>query len=114
MSESKTAVKPIRGYFLKPDEVAKKLNVCLKTVHNLATSNEIPPHRVRTSLRFDSADVDDYMFFSKFSRRVSNLSISRIEKEEILARFEDQVMQALAYVEKIINESCRKEAPMKK
>lgn len=104
----KELTKPVRGELLTPKEVAQRLRTCLKTVYNMAASGEIPPHRVRTNIRFDSADVDDYLFLSKFCRRPGNPGISVIEKEEILARFEDQVTHSRAYVEKIINESCRK------
>lgn len=105
-------VKPIRGEVLKPKDVAERLKVSLKTVYNLAALDEIPSHRVRTGVRFDSADVDDYLFFSKFNRRGTNLSMSKIEKQEILARFDDQVLHARAYVEKIINEAGKKGGAM--
>ena len=97
--------KPIRGELLTPKETAQRLRVGLKTVYNMATGNEIPPHYVRSCIRFDSADVDDYLFFSKFNGR--KLILSNLDKKQLLERFQDQVAHAQQYVEKIINETRR-------
>jgi len=60
--------KVIRGELLTPQEVAKFLRVSPGTVQYMVSNYEIPVHRIRGSLRFDSADVDDYLFFSKLGR----------------------------------------------
>jgi len=100
-----TIPSPIRGELMTPQEVAKKLRVGIHTVYNMATNGELPAHRIRCSLRFDSADVDDYLFFSKFN--YSNFKLSAIDKEQILNRFEDQVAHSRRYVEDFINKSRR-------
>ena len=72
--------KPIRGELMTPTEVAKKFRVGLSTVYAMVTKYELPAHRIRGSLRFDSADVDDYLFFSKFSG--GYIKLSAIDKEQ--------------------------------
>jgi hypothetical protein len=65
--------------------------------------HEIPVYHIRSSLRFDSADVDDYLFFSKFYH--SNLKLSAIDKEQLVNRFEDQRYHLRRYIQKFIGET---------
>jgi len=92
---------PIRGEFMTPKEVAKKLSICLQTVYEMITNNELPCHRIRCSIRFDSADVDDYIFFSK--HHSGNLRLSDVDKEQIKNRFEDQLAHTRNYIDRFIN-----------
>ena len=92
--------KPIRGELMTPAEVAKKFRVGLSTVYHMTTYGELPAHRIRSSLRFDSADVDDYLFFSKFSG--GYIKLSAIDKEQLVNRFEDQIYHLRKYVESFI------------
>ena len=96
-----TIPSPIRGELMTPHEVAKKLRVSINTIYNMTTNGELPAHRIRYSLRFDSADVDDYLFFSKFN--YSGKKLSAIDKEQIMNRFEDQMAHLRCYIEKFIN-----------
>ena len=93
----------IRGELLKPQEVAKFLKVSVNTVYHMVTYSEIPAHYIRGSIRFDSADVDDYLFFSKFSG--GYLKLSNVDKEHILNRIEDQIYHLRKYIERFINKS---------
>jgi len=95
---------PIRGELMTPQEVAKKLRVSIHTIYHMTTNGELPAHRIRCSLRFDSADVDDYLFFSKFNYSGFKL-LSAIDKEQIMNRFEDQMAHLRRYIEKFINKS---------
>jgi excisionase family DNA binding protein len=107
--------KPIRGNCLmKPGDVAKKLAISVKTVYLMAADNELPPHRIRSCLRFDSADVDDYLFFSKY--RQDNLHLTPSDKEELFNRVNDQIEQAKDFIQKLLDyiPSAKKEAAMKK
>jgi excisionase family DNA binding protein len=107
VSESKATAQavraPIRGErLMTPDEVAEKLRISTKTVYAMVTSNELPPHKIRGSLRFDSADIDDYIFFSKFWRGNSRLKSS--DAEELFERVNSQIEQAKDYVKKLVEE----------
>jgi excisionase family DNA binding protein len=106
--------KPIRGdRLMKPDEVAEALRVSVKTVYLLVAKNELPPHKIGCSLRFDSADVDDYIFFSKYRR--DNFHLTPSDKEELFERIDAQIDQAKFYMEKILGDkTTKKEARMKK
>jgi excisionase family DNA binding protein len=96
--------KPIRGdCLMKAEDVAKKLNVSLKTVYLMATDNELPPHRIRSCLRFDSADVDDYLFFSKYRR--DNFHLTPSDKEELFARVNAQIEQAKDFIQKLLDDN---------
>ena len=96
-----TQSKVIRGEILKPQEVAKFLKVSVHTVYNMATNFEIPAHHIRCSLRFDSADIDDYLFFSKYCN--GYLKLSNIDKEQILNRIDNQIYFLQKYIERFIN-----------
>ena len=93
--------KAIRGELFTPKEVAKFLKVSLSTVHCMVANFELPAHRIRGSLRFDSADIDDYLFFSKFSG--GYLKLSEIDKEQLRNRIEDQIFHLRKYIEKFID-----------
>jgi len=109
MKESKAVVeKAVRGDLLKPAEAAERLRVSFKTVYSMYVKNELPGHRIRSCLRFDSADIDDYLFFSKFSG--VNFKLSAIDKEQIIARIEAQEAFTRSYLEKFIEP---RRAPMK-
>jgi excisionase family DNA binding protein len=98
---------PIRGEALMlPSEVAKKFRVSINTVYAMAAKNEIPSHKIRCSLRFDPADVDDYLFFSKFSR--TNFYILPKDIQEIKERVYDQVDHAISFVEKLAERKTKK------
>ena len=99
----------IRGELLTPSEVSKKFRVGLSTIYQMTANGELPAHHIRSSLRFDSADVDDYLFFSKFHG--GYLKLSTTDKKLILDRFDDEVANAKRYVENLINGSRRQ--PMK-
>jgi excisionase family DNA binding protein len=115
MSRNETTlqeIRPIRGErLLTPEEVAEKLNVSVKTVYTMANDNELPPHRIRSLLRFDEADVFDYVFFSKFRR--DNIHCKPSDIKELYERFNDQIEYSKEYVTKFINENV-KGADMKK
>jgi excisionase family DNA binding protein len=101
MSASQEA-KPIRGdCLMRPGDVAKKLNVSVKTVYLMAADNELPPHRIRSCLRFDSADVDDYLFFSKYRR--DNFRLTPSDKKELFERVNAQIEQAKDFIQKLLD-----------
>ena len=113
MSTTKTVPqeeKPVRGELLTPDEVANLFRLSPKTIYVMAANGELPVHRVSSSLRFDSADVDDYLFYSKFNG--GNLKLSSIDEEKLMTRVEDQLAHTRHYVEKIIKDT-RRVKPMK-
>ena len=88
---------PVRGEILLPEEVAKRLRVSLKTVYTMATKGELPTRHVRSMLRFDSMDVDDYLFFSKFHS--GYLKLSEVDKKQIIERLEEQIHHTKNYLE---------------
>ena len=110
MKESK-AERPLRGVILLPDEVAERLRVSQKTVYNMAADGDIPSLHVRSLLRFDSADIDDYLFFAKFHDGL--LKLSSIDQKEIISRLEEQVEHTKRYLEKYFSKPKPKEAAMK-
>ena len=104
MRESKVTAgeKPFRGELFTMNEAAKYLRMgkstfyeCVKKGYIVTFNPPIGPQTV------DSADLDDYLFFSRFSD--NKIIINQIEKEKILARFNEQVLHALAYIEKFID-----------
>lgn len=104
--------KPLRGELLIPEEVAQKLRMGMKSVYAMAANGEIPAHRIRCSLRFDSADVDDYIFFSKDYTGIRNLRLSDITVRDITERAYSQIDHTLNYIKKFAAQ--KKEVPMKK
>jgi excisionase family DNA binding protein len=105
-------VPPLRGDLMTPDEVAEKLRMSVKSVYAMAANNEITPHKIRCSLRFDSADVDDYIFFSKYNTGIGNLRLSSITAHDIAERVYSEVDHAMNYINKFVPQA--KEAAMKK
>jgi excisionase family DNA binding protein len=105
---------PLRGErLMTPQEVAGRLRVSVKTVYNMAAESEIPPHRIRGSLRFDAADIDDYIFFSKF--RGGDIRYSPSDIKGVFERVNDQIEQAKRYMETFLaSKSSKKEVAMKK
>jgi excisionase family DNA binding protein len=91
---------PVRGELMTPDEVAEKLRVSPKTVYAMAANNEIAPHHIRSCVRLDSADVDDYIFFSKFMR--ASIKPTPSEIESVVGRLEDQIDHAKRYIDQFI------------
>lgn len=106
ISKAVSTEKPVRGELIKLGDAAKRLNVSPKTAYVMINEGDIPAHRIRTCLRVDSADVDDYIFFSKFNHR--QLKLTTIDKQQIINRFEEQLAHSRSYVEKFINESRRR------
>jgi excisionase family DNA binding protein len=94
------------GALMLPREVAEKLRVSVNTVYAMAANLEIPSHKIRCSLRFDPADIDDYLFFSKFSR--NNFYILPKDIQEIKERVYDQVDHAISFVEKLAARKIKK------
>ena len=47
--------------FLTPHELAAILNVSRTTVYRLIETRSIPFHRINHSIRFSTADVDEYL-----------------------------------------------------
>jgi excisionase family DNA binding protein len=99
----------VRGELLTTPEVARKFRIGVSTVYQMAANGEIPSHHIRGNLRFDSADIDDYLFFSKFHGGYLNLSA--LDKKQILDRVENEIAHARRYIEKLINGTRRQ--PMK-
>ncbi|MDR0472354.1 MAG: helix-turn-helix domain-containing protein [Treponema sp.] len=97
--------KPVRGKLLTPKEVADEIRMGVKTVYVMAENGELPSHRVRCSLRFDSADVADYLFLSKFHS--SNLKLSSVDKDQVLARIDDQLAHTRRYAEMLLKQGRR-------
>ena len=93
-------VEPLRGQLLRPEEVAEKLRVSPKTVYNMAAQGDLPSRHVRSMLRFDSADIDDYLFFSKF--HTGYLKLSRLDKKQILERVEEQFAHTKKYLDQFL------------
>jgi excisionase family DNA binding protein len=93
--------KPVRSELLKLGQVAKILNIVISTVYQMCAKGELPAHRIGGSIRFDPADIDDYIFFSKFHG--GTLKLSAIDKEQIIDRFEEQLAHLRKSLEKIIN-----------
>ena len=102
------SVNPVRGELLTFKEAAKRLRIGYSTFYEIIKKGYIEPFNLPIGRKLiDSADVDDYLFFSKYSYGI-NSGIGKIEKEKIIARFEEQIMHTRAYIEKIIDEACRK------
>ena len=113
MSDTATEeVKPLRGKLLKNEEVAELLRISPKTVHVMGKRGDIPPHRIGSLVMFDSADVDDYLFFSKLHRLDGYLSLSAIDKQKIIDRVEDQIAHSMSYLKKLLNETKKEGKPM--
>jgi excisionase family DNA binding protein len=99
-----TRPKPVRGELETFKEAAKRLRMGYSTFYEVIKKGYIEPFDMPVGhLLVDSADVDDYLFFSKYNQNPGK-RISNIEKEEIIARFEEQIMHTRAFIEKIINE----------
>jgi len=90
----------IRGELLKAAEVAKMLRVSSKLVYNMATANEIPAHMVRGAKRFDSADINDYLFLSKFG--VGGVPLRPADAEELLRRMDERHASDRAYIKALL------------
>ena len=100
-------VNPVRGELLTFNEAAKRLRMGNSTFYEVIKKGHIAPFYLPTGKSLvDSADVDDYLFFSKFNS--PGISIGKIDKEKIIARFEEQIKHTRAYIEKIIDEACRR------
>ena len=109
--KTRVAEKATRGDLLKPEEVAERLRISPKTVWTMADKNTLPPHRIGSLLMFDSADVEDYIFFSKFQG--GGLALSAVDKKQLMSRVEEQMDFLRSYVERFVKESRRRAAPMK-
>ena len=107
----KASLPSIRGKLLKPEEAAEILRICPKTVYNMATANEIPSCKVRSAVRFDSADIDDYLFLSKFSD--GNTRLRPADAEEMLRRMDERHASDRAYIKAFIEKVMKRRPPMK-
>jgi len=87
----------VQERLLSVNEVAKVLSVSQRTVHDMAQKGDIPVHRIRGSIRFNPADVDDYIFFSKNTPSLMNIRPS--DKEALIKRFDERNEEAKAYLE---------------
>ncbi|MCL2556903.1 MAG: helix-turn-helix domain-containing protein [Treponema sp.] len=96
----------IRGELLKPAEVARKLRVSAKLVYNMASAQELPSHRVRSGVRFDSADVDDYLFLSKFGD--GNVRLRPSDAEELLRRLDERHASDMAYIKTMVESAVKR------
>jgi len=96
----KASLPSIRGELLKAAEVAEMLKVSPKLVYNMATANEIPAHMVRGAKRFDSADINDYLFLSKFA--AGGVRLKPADAEELLRRLDERHASDRAYIKAFI------------
>jgi len=55
---------------LTPREVSELLHVPTKTVLNLARRGDIPRHKIRKTVRFDPADIVEYLEKTKAAGQV--------------------------------------------
>jgi excisionase family DNA binding protein len=93
----------VQEQLLTVSDVAKRLNVSERTVHTMAQEGDIPVHRIRTCIRFDPSDVDDFVFFSKCATSPKYINLS--DKEELMKRFDERNEQAKAYLESFFTRS---------
>jgi hypothetical protein len=103
--------RPIRGNcLLTAAEVARRLTVSAKEVYNMTKQNVLCPHRIQGVIRYDSADIDDYLFFSKFHDNYIHLK--RFEAKEFLdrlnARIEDQITHTKNYIEEFVTSQLKR------
>ena len=101
-SEPVKIISSIRGRLLTVTEVAKILNMSRAAVYEMARKSIIPYHQISCSIRFDSADIDDYLFFSKFGNYDFRLKNS--DKEMLFERLEERHWQLKSYLEKLLSQ----------
>ena len=99
--------KPFRGELYTVKEAAKHCRMGLSSMYKCIKRGYIVPFELPLGpTLIDSADLDDYIFFSRL-KRDDRLIINKIDKEKIIARFEEQILHTRAYVEKILKEACK-------
>jgi excisionase family DNA binding protein len=100
---------PLREKMLRPGEVAEILNVDVKTVYAMKNRGDVPYHKLGGSIRFDSADISDYIFFSKFGK--AGFDFNPKDIKELFYRIDAQFEHTKKFIEKLL---LGKGAPMKK
>jgi excisionase family DNA binding protein len=101
---------PIRGQLLKPQEAADILRIDVKTVYAMAKKGELHPFRVSQSLRFDSADIEDYLFLSKF--RNDKYIFKPEDIEDLFNRIYSQVEHAKKYIQTLTGRKRGRKEPV--
>jgi predicted DNA-binding transcriptional regulator AlpA len=94
MDGSKTKLQgtaPLRGKMWTAAQVGKRLNLSEKTIYNWKASGELPIDYfyINGNLRFDSADVDDYISLSRCKSQKAQFDPNHLE--EWLERTEGQI-----------------------
>jgi predicted DNA-binding transcriptional regulator AlpA len=92
--------RPVRGELLTAVQVGERLNLSEKTIYNWKKSGELPIDYfyINGNLRFDSADVEDYILLSRFKSQKAQLDPYHIE--EWLERTEQQIADMKEFLRK--------------
>lgn len=93
-------IKSIRGPLLNISEAAKILNVSRAEIYVMINKNIIPYHQINGSKRLDSADINDYLFFSKFGGNTS--LIKKSDKVKIIEQVEERHAQFKKSLEQVL------------
>jgi excisionase family DNA binding protein len=101
MKETESQEKPVRGELLTLTEVQKILKIGQSTVYTITKKNELPSHRIGGSIRIDSADLNDYLFFSKFSR---GTPLNDSDKSQIFERVISGISYELGLLKMYLSE----------
>jgi hypothetical protein len=101
MKGSKAAsqeAKPVRGRLMTAVEVSERLNLDETTLYNWRKSDKLPIDYfyINGNLRFDSADVEDYILLSRFKSQKAQIDPYHIE--EWLERTEQQIADMKAFL----------------
>jgi excisionase family DNA binding protein len=117
---------PIRGaQLLNVKHVAKKLDVSLRTVYNMAEDGTLTTCKIRGCIRFDAIEVENYILLSKFRRDDYQFDFTANDIQDLFDRMSFQIEQTKLGLEKLIadknqliadktNRQRDKEAGMKK
>jgi hypothetical protein len=90
----------IRGRLMTAVEVGERLNLDETTIYNWRKSDKLPIDYfyINGNLRFDSADVEDYILLSRFKSQNAQLDPYHIE--EWLERTEQQIADMKEFLRK--------------